>query len=434
VQNLAGGFMEEGSRRPASAFACDMTSQPMRADATVTKKASGASLRGLDWFAFFVADIQTGWGPFVAAYLTSVGWLQFDIGLILTIGTLATFALQVPVGALVDWVSGKRLLAALAVLSISASAFLLAVSPTFGTAVIAKLLHAAASCLLGPTLAAISLGLVGHAFLGERLGRNARFLALGNAIAAGVMGLIGQLFSNRAIFFFTAALGVPSLWALAQIRSDDIDPALARGGVVEKGASSDAIRTMARNRPLLIFAGAVFLFQLANAAALPIMAGLLTNRLPQSATLILAICILLPQFVVAAIAPAVGRQAQTWGRRPLLLLCFVALAIRCALFAVTSEPSLVVAVQLLDGISAASLGVLVPLVLADVMRGSGRYNLAQGVVGAAVGIGASLSTAIAGYIADRLGSASAFMFLTAAGAAGLVLVVALMPETKDGRH
>jgi MFS family permease len=116
------------------------------------------------------------------------------------------------------------------------------------------------------------------------------------------------------------------------------------------------------------------------------------------------------------------------------LLCFVALAIRCALFAVTSEPSLVVAVQLLDGISAASLGVLVPLVLADVMRGSGRYNLAQGVVGAAVGIGASLSTAIAGYIADRLGSASAFMFLTAAGVAGLVLVVALMPETKDGRH
>jgi MFS family permease len=426
--------MEEGSGRPASAFACDMTSEPTRADATVTKKASGTSLRGLDWFAFFVADIQTGWGPFVAAYLTSVGWLQFDIGLILTIGTLATFALQVPVGALVDWVSGKRLLAALAVLSISASAFLLAVSPTFGTAVIAKLLHAAASCLLGPTLAAISLGLVGHAFLGERLGRNARFLALGNAIAAGVMGLIGQFFSNRAIFFFTAALGVPSLWALAQIRSDDIDPALARGGVVEKGASSDAIRTMARNRPLLVFAGAVFLFQLANAAALPIMAGLLTNRLPQSATLILAICILLPQFVVAAIAPAVGRQAQAWGRRPLLLFCFVALAIRCALFAVTSEPSLVVAVQLLDGISAASLGVLVPLVLADVMRGSGHYNLAQGVVGAAVGIGASLSTAIAGYIADRLGSAGAFMFLTAAGVAGLVVVVALMPETRDGRH
>jgi MFS family permease len=396
------------------------------------QKVSSSSLRGLDAFAFFVADIQTGWGPFVAAYLTSVGWLQFDIGLILTIGTMAGFVLQIPMGALVDAIPAKRLLAATAVACISASALLLAQWPSFGPVVVAKLLHAVASCLIGPTMAAISLGLVGYALLSVRLGRNARFLSLGNAIAAAVMGVVGYYFTNRAIFVFTAALGMPTLFALGFIRREDIDPDLARGGRPRDQAhpSSDALRSLAYNRPLVIFAGAMFLFQLANAAALPIMAGLLARRTPETATLILSVCIFAPQFVVVAIAPAVGRRAETWGRRPLLVLCLFALAVRCAAFATTSEPAVVIAVQLLDGVSAATLGVLVPLILADVMRGTGHYNLAQGVVGAAVGIGASISTSLAGYISDHVGSSGTFLFMASGAVTGLLLVVALMPETK----
>jgi predicted MFS family arabinose efflux permease len=281
-------------------------------------------------------------------------------------------------------------------------------------------------------MAAISLGLVGYALLSVRLGRNARFLSLGNAIAAAAMGVIGHYFTNRAIFLFTAALGVPTLLALGFIRPEDIDPDLARGGRPRDQAhpSSNALRSLAYNRPLVIFAGAVFLFQLANAAALPTMAGLLAVRLPETATLILSVCIFAPQFVVVAIAPAVGRSAETWGRRPLLLLCLFALAVRCASFAATSEPALVIAVQLLDGVSAATLGVLVPLILADVMRGTGHYNLAQGVVGAAVGIGASLSTAIAGYISDHIGRSGSFLFMAGAAATGFLVVIVLMPETK----
>jgi predicted MFS family arabinose efflux permease len=399
----------------------------------MARKVSRASLRGLDAFAFFVADIQTGWGPFVAAYLTAVGWLQFDIGLILTIGTMAGFILQVPMGAVVDAVPAKRLLAAMAVGCISASALLLAAWPSFSSVVVAKLLHAVASCLVGPTMAAISLGLVGHALLSVRLGRNARFLSLGNAIAAAVMGIIGYSFTNRAIFIFTATLGLPTLLALACIRPADIDPDLARGGRPRDQAhpSSNALRSLARNRPLVIFTGAVFLFQLANAAALPTMAGLLATRFHETATLLLSVCIFAPQFVVVAIAPAVGRRAESWGRQPLLVLCLIAVAVRCTSFAASSEPALVITVQLLDGISAATLAVLVPLVLADVMRGTGHYNLAQGAVGAAVGIGASLSTAIAGYITDHVGSSGAFLFMAGAAVTGLLLVIGLMPETKD---
>jgi len=394
-------------------------------------KASGRSLRALDWFAFFVADIQTGWGPFVAAYLTVAAWTQFDIGLILTIGTLAALLLQIPAGALVDIVPAKRLLAALAVACISGSALLLALWPFFSVVVVAKLLHATANCLLGPTLAAISLGLVGYRLLSIRLGRNARYLSLGNAIAAGVMGGVGYAVSNQAIFLLTAALAIPTLIALSQIRPDDIDPDLARGGGRLEHAKPSAWRSVLRNRTFLIFASAILLFQFANAASLPIMAGLWATRLPETVTLILSICIFGPQFVVVAIAPLVGLKAQIWGRRPLLVLCFGALALRCAIFAVTGEPSVVIAAQLLDGVCAATLGVLVPLVTADVMRGSGHYNLAQGMVGAAVSIGASFSTTMAGFIADGFGSAAAFLALAAIAAAGLVLVIALMPETRD---
>ncbi|MGC1898479.1 MAG: MFS transporter, partial [Pseudolabrys sp.] len=123
--------------------------------------ASQRSLRGLDWFAFFVADVQTAWGPFVATYLTSVAWTQFDIGLILTIGTITGLALQIPAGALVDRAPVKRLLAALAVASISASALLLALWPIFSVVVAAKVLHAIASSLLGPTRPQRALPIIG---------------------------------------------------------------------------------------------------------------------------------------------------------------------------------------------------------------------------------------------------------------------------------
>ena len=394
--------------------------------------ASQRSLRGLDWFAFFVADVQTGWGPFVATYLTSVAWTQFDIGLILTIGTITGLALQIPAGALVDRVPAKRLLAALAVASISASALLLALWPIFSVVVAAKVLHAIASSLLGPTLVAMSLGLVGYSLFSIRLGRNVRFLSLGNAIAAGVAGGIAYYYSNQAIFFLTAALGVPTLIALAQINSSEIDPELARGGISKSdvGTWFDTISSLVHHRVLIGFAAAIVLFQLANAAMLPILAGILAKRDPETAALVLSICILVPQFVVVAIAPWIGVKAQSWGRRPLLLLTFVALSARGAIFAVTSDPYLLVAAQLLDGISAASLGVLVPLIIADVTRGSGHFNFAQGLIGAAVGIGASFSTTLAGFIADTSGAAIAFLLLACVGVMGLVFVFAVVPETR----
>ena len=389
-------------------------------------------MRGLDWFVFFLADVQTGFGPFVSVYLTTQAWTQVDIGLVLTVGGLVALAGQMPGGALVDAVRSERLLAACGVLAISASALALAAWPFFLLVLLGRVLHAMASCVLGPAIAAISLGLVGHAGMGERLGRNARFASIGTGLAAAAMGALGYFTSSRYVFFATAALILPTLFALFQIRPEEIDPERAHGGKHGSGARKlgEGFLAVTAHGPLLILAACTLLFHLANAAMLPLMGSLLTMRSANWATVLIAVCIVVPQFVVALFSPWVGRQAERWGRRPLLLLGFAALPIRGLLFAVVSNPYLLVCVQILDGISAAVLGVLVPLVVADATRGTGRFNLAQGIVGTAVGIGASLSTTLAGYLSDYFGTGVAFMGLAALGCGGLALVWAALPETR----
>lgn len=376
--------------------------------------------------------MQTGFGPFISVYLTAQAWTQVDIGLVLTISGLVALVGQMPGGALVDMARSERHLAGWSLVVISATALMLAAWPIFPVVLSAEVLHAAASCALGPALAAISLGLVGRTRISERLGRNARFASLGNGLAAAAMGACGYLFSNRAVFLFTALLCVPALIALSRIREREIDSVRAHGGVSEPPARRiiAGLKKLARNRPLVILAGCALMFHLANAAMLPLMGAIVTMRSPRWATILIAACIVVPQALVAAFSPWVGRRAQEWGRRPLLIAAFAALSLRGLLFALTSDPYLLVAVQVLDGVAASVLAVMIPLVVADVTFGTGRFNLAQGVVGSAVGIGASLSTTLSGYMNDYFGSSAAFLTLAAIAALGLTSLAAFLPETR----
>jgi MFS family permease len=393
---------------------------------------SRQSLRGLDWFIFFLADVQTGFGPFVAVYLTTQKWTQVEIGLVLSIGGVVALIGQMPGGAIVDAARSERLVAGLAVATIGFSALGYAAWPIFPVVMAAATLHAAASCVLGPAIAAISLGLVGPLAIGERFGRNARYASLGNGGAAALMGTCGYLLSSRSVFLVTFLLAIPTLLALSRIREREIDPIQAHGAVVreEPDANATSVLKLMRHRPLLIFAAAVLLLQLANAAMLPLMAGVVTTRSSQWAPILIAACIIVPQAIVALASPSVGRKAQLWGRRPLLLLGFAALAIRGLLFATVHDPYLLVAVQVFDGVTAAVFSVMIPLIVADVAFGSGHFNLAQGIVGTATGIGASLSTVLAGYVADRFGSSVAFTGLAGVAAVGLVMIWFVMPETR----
>jgi hypothetical protein len=241
--------------------------------------------------------VLTGFGPFVAVYLASQRWTQLDIGLVLTIGGLVALVGQVPGGALVDAILSKRLVAGLATGAIGMSALALAIWPVVPIVQAAVVLQAAAACALGPAIAAISLGLVGHVAIGERLGRNARFASLGTAFAAVTMGMSGYLISNQAVFFVTAGFVLPALVALSQIRASEIDPETARGGINNETAEprphrrAMSLPRLLRRRPLVIFAVCVMLFQLANAAMLPLLGSVMTVRSGQWATVLIAACI-----------------------------------------------------------------------------------------------------------------------------------------------
>ena len=268
--------------------------------------------------------MQTGFGPFVAVYLTTQKWTQVEIGFVLSIGGIVGLIGQMPGGAIVDAARSERLVAGLAVATIGVSALGYAAWPIFPVVAAAATLHAAASCVLGPAIAAISLGLVGPLAIGERLGRNARFASLGNGIAAAVMGTCGYLLSSRSVFLVTFILAIPTLLALvADPRARNRCGAGAWRGRA-RGAGRQRHQHLQSDAPaaLLIFAGSILLLQLANAAMLPLMAGVVTTRSSQWAPVLIAACIVVPQAIVAWTSPSVGRKAQQWGRRPLLLLGF----------------------------------------------------------------------------------------------------------------
>ncbi|HEV3104455.1 MAG TPA: MFS transporter [Trinickia sp.] len=384
------------------------------------------SLRALDWLNFFLANVQTGFGPFIASYLTSNKWTQGEIGIALSVGTATAMLSQVPAGALIDSLRNKKAAAAAAIFAIAACALLLAASPTLLPVLAAEVFHGFASCMLTPVIAAISLALVGRHGLGDRLGRNARFASIGSAVAAALMGAFGEYSSARSVFWLTAALTLPAILALSMIEHP---------GRIAPGAPApeerEGISGLLRDKRVLIFAACIALFHLSNAAMLNLAAGEVTTHMSDNVQLVIAACIIVPQMVVAALSPWVGRTAERWGRRPLLLFGFAALPVRALLFAGVSSPYLLVPVQMFDGISAAVFGVMLPLIAADVAGDKGHYNLCIGFFGLTAGIGATLSTLAAGFIADRFGNTISFVFLAAAGALAVLLVWAALPETRD---
>jgi len=246
------------------------------------------------------------------------------------------------------------------------------------------------------------------------------------------MGVIGYLLSTRNIFLILAALWVPLVFALVRIRASDIHFARSCGAHDHHAADPQRVGRTAlfKDRGLLIFATCLFLFQLANASLLAQLSQTLVHAEGRSSSLVVSALVVFPQIIVAVLAPWVGRRATIWGRRPLLIIGLAAVPIRSRLSAWTADPALLVVIQLLDGLSGATLGVLTALVIADLTAGTGRFNLAQGLVGALSGVGAALSTSMSGIVVERFGQMAGLLSVTAVGSMAVAIVVAFMPETK----
>jgi MFS family permease len=332
----------------------------------------------------------------------------------------------VPAGLVVDMLRSKQAAAAVALCGIAASASLMAISPGFWPVLIAQALHGFASCMLNPALAAITLGLVATPAVAERLGRNARFAAIGSAVGAGLMGACGSLESPRAVFWLAALMCLPALLALRAM-----GPTIRLQHLVERIVPQpESIRHALLDRRLWAYVVCTLMFHLANAAMLPLAAVEVTRRADTWASSIIAACILVPQLVVALLSPLAGRVAQQRGRRVVLIAGFCALPARALLLAWTPNPLFIIPIQALDGLGGAAFGVITPLIAADISGEGGRFNLRMGILGLAIGGAATVSNTAAGAIATALGTQTAFLGLALVGVAAVLTVWLIMPETR----
>ncbi len=392
-----------------------------------------SSLHALEWLNFFLADVQTGLGPFLAAYLASSGWNPGRVGYVLTFGGLVSVAMQTPAGAVIDAVHRKRALLAASLGMLVAGAFLLMGRLTPVAVYSAQCLIGGTGPFLAPTVAAITLGIVGTAAFDRQFGKNQAFNSAGNVFTALLIAGVSYKFGYRAIFVIAVLLAIPAVLTLLRIDPTQIDYARARGAVEEKGQiKAEGVMTLFKDRILVCFLAAAFLFHLANAAMLPQLGELLSKDNLKAAAMFMSACVIVTQLVITGSATWIGRWAATKGRKPLLLIGFGVLPIRGVLYTLTHAAGALVAIQILDGVANAIFGIVSILVIKDRTQGTGRFNVAAGSLATMVGLGAAASTTIGGELIQHLGFRASFLGLAAIALLAFTILWFTVPETLSG--
>ena len=401
---------------------------------------AAAAKRPLDALNFFLADVRDGLGPYLAIYLLTVQhWDQASIGVAMSVGGVAGILAQTPAGALIDRTRAKRAVVIAAAIVVMLTSLAIPLLPSFWPIAVFQAMSGMAAAVFPPAIAAITLGIVGPEFFARRVGRNEAFNHAGNATAATIAGATAYFFGPVAVFWLMASMAVASVVATLSVPAGSIDHDVARGlqgkedGAAAAHEKPSGLKVLLACRPLLVFAACTTLFHFANAAMLPLVGQKLALTDPGFGTSLMAVCIVAAQAVMVPVAWLVGAKADAWGRKPIFAVALAVLAARGALYTLSDNPFWLVGVQLLDGVGAGVFGALFPLIVADLTRGTGHFNISQGAIATAQGLGAALSNAVAGLIVVWAGYGAAFLFLAAVARAGLLLFWTAMPETEPGR-
>ncbi|PIT03694.1 MFS transporter [Bradyrhizobium nitroreducens] len=393
--------------------------------------------RALDAANFFLADVRDGLGPYLAVYLlTEQHWDEARIGLVMSVATIAGIVAQTPAGALVDATRAKRTVMAVAAILVTLASLSLPWLPSFLPVAISQGIAQAAGVIFPPAIAAVSLGIFGHRAFTRRIGRNETFNHAGNAVAAGLAGLSAYWFGPTVVFYLLGSMAIASLVSILAIPERAIDHDLARGldgaNDAEQHEQPSGLKVLLTCRPLLVFAICALLFHLSNAAMLPLVGQKLALQDKNLGTSLMSACIVAAQLVMVPFAILVGAKADTWGHKRFFLAALLILPIRGALYTFSDNPFWLVGVQLLDGVGAGIFGAIFPVIVADLMRNTGRFNIAQGAVITAQSIGAALSTTLAGFVVVGAGYSAAFITLGVVAAIGAVICLLALPETRHG--
>jgi MFS family permease len=376
-------------------------------------RARSQGLKALQSLNFFMADMQAGVGPFLGVFLLSHGWKSGLIGTVMSFGGIAGVLLSAPAGAWVDASTRKRALVAVSgVCTMFASAVVL-LSQSFWTVALSQVATAIASAAIGPAVSGITLGMVGQVVFNRQNGINQAYNHAGNAAGAIFSGFLGWRFGIPAVFWLAVAFAIASIASIVLIPKGAIDDRKARGLKGKSGTEDRAsgFSVLYNCKPLLALAAALALFHLGNGAMLPLYGLAIVDAKQGDPSTFVAATVVVAQVTMVIASIVAMRASDSRNLWLLMLISFIALPIRGLMAAYVIKVWGVFPVQILDGIGAGLQSVVVPSLVARLLNGTGRVNVGQGSVLTAQGIGASLSPALGGWIAQVLGYGPAFLIL-----------------------
>jgi MFS family permease len=386
----------------------------------------------LDALNFLVADVRGGLGPYVTVYLAADrNWALGDIGLVTTLGGYLGLAAQTPLGWIIDHTPHKRGLLIIALAVLGAGATAIALFPSFWPVLIANAFMQVVSGVFEPAIAALTVGLFTREALTRRMGRNAAYSRAGNIVIAAMSAGVAWLFSPRAVFLQVPATVLVTMIAAYSIPYGAIDQRRARGlrsGEGETGGPA-GWKVLVQCRPLLVFGICSLLYELADAPLLTIVGQQLGLQYKGWGIVLTSGLIIAAQIGMLGASLVVGRKADEWGHRWLLVAGFALLPVQAALTWLWSAPAWLIGVQVLGGVGTGLFAALTPLLLADLMQGTGRYNLSQGVMATLRGIGVTSSGLVSELVVSRSGYDAVFLSCGVVGLLALALLWWAMPET-----
>ncbi|MEM0908419.1 MAG: MFS transporter [Pseudomonadota bacterium] len=383
---------------------------------------------------FFAGDVIAGLGPYLAIYLlVTLHWQPGLIGVALSVGTIMTVVLQTPAGAIIDGIRAKRMLMVACVAAVGGAALTLVFFRTTFAVYSAQVIMGGALAFLGPLIAAITLGIVGRENFTRQTGANQAVNHAGNVVAAAAAAALALAGFVDGVFVLVSLMAVGMIVCTLLIKPSEISHEMARGGVAETPSGEEqpsGFKTVASDRRLLIFALCVFLFHAANAAMLPLVSQKLSLGSDAGHGIAFtSACIIAAQAVMTVMAIICGRTADRWGRKPLFLFAFAILPFRAVLYTLTDEPVLLVAIQALDGVANGIFAIIFLLIISDVTKGTGRFNVAQGALATLIGVGATLSNLTAEWVVQIFSYDVAFLGLGSVAFVGAIIFFIFMPET-----
>jgi MFS family permease len=394
------------------------------------KGQTSRSRRALQSLNFFMADMQAGVGPFLGVFLLAHGWTSGWIGSVMSVGGVAGVLMTAPAGAWVDSSHHKRWLVAVpGVCTLFASAVVL-LSQSFWPVALSQVATAIAGAAIGPAVVGITLGMFRQSGFNRQNGINQAYNHAGNAVGAGLSGLLGWKFGLPAVFWLAVIFAVASIASVMSIPRNAIDDRLARG-LRSGGASHESacgLSVLLSCRPLLVLAACLALFHLGNAAMLPLYALAVVAAKEGNPSAFVATTIVIAQVTMILTSLVALRISEKRGLWLVMLISLVALPIRGFIAACFIKSWGVIPVQVLDGIGAGLQSVAIPALVVRILNGTGRVNVGQGAVMTVQGVGASISPAIGGWLAQWYGYPSAFLIL-GTFAAGSVLIWILWART-----